>query len=302
MKILVSGLINTETTAEVRGFPIKYYPIDYPFFGVGISASGVALNLAKALTALGDEIRLCSMTGDDISSKIIFEELQKSGIVTDNIAKTLLQTPQSAVLYDENGRRQIYCDLKDIQEKKYSFSPNLLNDVDAVMACNINFNRPLLELAKKQNKLIATDVHVLSDTDDEYNRDFLNAADILFLSNDGIQDDSRSFLLSLAARYPAEIIVLGMGSEGALMYLREGNAFVQQPACNIGGAVNTVGAGDALFAAFVHFYLKGMSPDMALKNAQLFAALKIRCSGASNGFVSEEELLKQMSESECSLE
>lgn len=31
--ILVSGLINTETTVRVRQFPVNYYPIDYPFFG-----------------------------------------------------------------------------------------------------------------------------------------------------------------------------------------------------------------------------------------------------------------------------
>ena len=34
--ILVSGLINTETTVRVRQFPVNYYPIDYPFFGVNI--------------------------------------------------------------------------------------------------------------------------------------------------------------------------------------------------------------------------------------------------------------------------
>lgn len=32
--ILVSGLINMETTVRVRQFPVNYYPIDYPFFGV----------------------------------------------------------------------------------------------------------------------------------------------------------------------------------------------------------------------------------------------------------------------------
>ena len=30
--ILVSGLINTETTVRVRQFPVNYYPIDYPLF------------------------------------------------------------------------------------------------------------------------------------------------------------------------------------------------------------------------------------------------------------------------------
>ena len=31
-KILVSGLINTETTIKIKQFPIEYFPIDYPFF------------------------------------------------------------------------------------------------------------------------------------------------------------------------------------------------------------------------------------------------------------------------------
>ena len=62
-KILVSGLVNTETTTAVRGFPIQYYPIDYTFFGVNTAVSGVAFNLSKALTVLGDEVRLISMTG-----------------------------------------------------------------------------------------------------------------------------------------------------------------------------------------------------------------------------------------------
>ena len=60
MKILVSGLLNIETTVSVRGFPIQYYPIDYPFFGVNSSVSGVGYNLAKALTVLGDSVSLFS--------------------------------------------------------------------------------------------------------------------------------------------------------------------------------------------------------------------------------------------------
>ena len=41
-KILVSGLLNLETTAKIRGFPINYYPIDFDFFGVNSTLSGVA--------------------------------------------------------------------------------------------------------------------------------------------------------------------------------------------------------------------------------------------------------------------
>ena len=59
--ILVSGLINIETTASVNSFPIEYQAIDYNFFGVNSMPSGVGLNLASALTTLGDKVSLLSI-------------------------------------------------------------------------------------------------------------------------------------------------------------------------------------------------------------------------------------------------
>ena len=288
--ILISGLVNTETTCQVRGFPINYYPIDYPFFGVNTAVSGVAYNLAKAMTTLGDNIRLLSMTGDDFAARYIREELSGLGIDTAPIKPCLTQTPSSVVLYEESGRRQIYCDLKDIQDASYGFTQAEVENADIVAACNINFNRPLLALAKQMGKTIATDVHVLRDIYDEYNRDFLEAADILFLSDEGAGEDHYGFIQAIADAYHTPIIVMGRGSRGALMYLREDNWFHEMPAACVGGVVNTVGAGDALFSAFLHYYARGLHPVECLKRAQIFAAAKIRVSGASNGFVTEEEV------------
>ena len=288
--ILISGLVNTETTCQVRGFPINYYPIDYPFFGVNTAVSGVAYNLAKAMTTLGDNIRLLSMTGDDFAARYIREELSGLGIDTAPIKPCLTQTPSSVVLYEESGRRQIYCDLKDIQDASYGFTQADVENADIVAACNINFNRPLLALAKQMGKTIATDVHVLRDIYDEYNRDFLEAADILFLSDEGAGEDHYGFIQAIADAYHTPIIVMGRGSRGALMYLREDNWFHEMPAACVGGVVNTVGAGDALFSAFLHYYARGLHPVECLKRAQIFAAAKIRVSGASNGFVTEEEV------------
>ena len=287
-RILVSGLINTETTVRVRQFPINYYPIDYPFFGVQSAVSGVGYNIALALTALGDQVRLCSMIGSDYPADFIRHELGNAGIDTQNLKRKLPETPASAVLYDETGKRQIYCDLKDIQETSYDFSESVLDDVDIVVACNINFNRELLDLAKAKGKLIATDVHVLSNIWDDYNRDFLNAADILFLSDEGIGDDYQGFLWALAGHYPADIIVLGRGGKGAAMYLRSENRIVEMCSVRVGPVVNTVGAGDALFSSFLHYYAKGFSPADALHRAQIFASAKIGTSGASKGFVNEQ--------------
>lgn len=289
-KILISGLVNTETTVRVRQFPIPYYPIDYPFFGVGTAVSGVAYNIALALKTLGDDVDLLSMTGDDFPAAYIRQELHSAGIGTEHIQAKLKQTPSSVVLYDETGRRQIYCDLKDIQEISYGFPEEICAGADIVAACNTNFNRELLRRAKAAGKTIATDVHVLSNIWDDYNRDFMEYADILFLSDEGIGDDYGEFMTELAHTYGSRIIVLGRGGKGAAMYLKEEDRIIELPAARVGEVVNTVGAGDALFSAFVHYYAKGYHPVDALARAQVFASAKIRVSGASKGFVTEAEV------------
>ena len=290
MKILVSGLINTETSVRVRQFPVEYYPIDYPFFGVNTAVSGVAWNIARALTTLGDAVTFLSMTGRDFPAEYIRHELTAAGIDTGGLRPVLSQTPSSVVLYDGQGRRQIYCDLKDIQEAEYGFSPDQLADADLVAACNINFNRPLLRQAKAAGKTIATDVHVLRDVCDDYNRDFLEAADILFLSDEGLGEDWRGFLWALARTYGPEVIVLGRVSKGAGLYLRDEDRILELPAVRVGEIVNTVGAGDALFSAFLHYYAQGQHPVEALVRAQLFASAKIGTSGASLGFIPESQI------------
>ena len=294
-KILISGLVNTEITVRVRKFPIDYYPIDYPFFGINSAVSGVAYNIALAMTTLGDETRLLSMTGNDFPAEYIRNELLASGIGADFLKPKLRETPSSVVLYDETGRRQIYCDLKDIQETSYGFSAEQLADADIVVACNINFNRELLPLAKSMGKTIATDVHVLGNIHDDYNRDFLESADILFLSDEAVWEDYHAFLWELANTYHPQIIVLGRGSRGAAMYVRSDNRVYDLPAAHVGEVVNTVGAGDALFSAFIHYYAKGHAPVECLKRAQLFASAKIRVSGASRGFVTEKDIEEMLS-------
>lgn len=290
MKILVSGLLNVETTCVVRGFPINYYPIDYPFFGVNSAPAGVAYNLALAFNKLGDEVLLSSMLGGDFSAEYIKAGLEKVGISTKLIKEKLSTTPSSVILYDPDGRRQIYCDLKDIQETEYDFDAVVLDGVDMVCACNINFNRPLLRLARERGMTIATDVHALSNPHDEYNREFMESADILFLSDEFVGDNYREFIMTLASLYHNKIIVMGRGGNGAAIYTAESGRVTDLSAYTDVKVVNTVGAGDALFSSFLHFYSQGYLPEVALWRAEIFAALKIQSNGASQGFVDESEI------------
>ena len=297
MNILVSGLLNIETTVAVRGFPINYYPIDYPFFGVNSAVSGVGYNIAKALTTLSDTVDLRSIIGCDDEGDRVMTQLKRDGISADGVNRTLNSTPTSVVLYDPDGRRQIYCDLKDIQEQ--SLDPQAVSfDNCAVAAiCNINFNRGLIRAAKSSGVLTATDVHVLSDLEDDYNRDFMENADILFLSDENLPCSPEDFIRRLYDRYHNRVIVIGMGGKGAMLLDGASGRVTRLSACQNVTVVNTVGAGDALFAAFVHYTAKGLSPLEALMRAEVFAAIKIGTSGASKGFCTEmqvEAALPQM--------
>lgn len=291
-RIIVSGLLNVETTVAVKEFPIPYYQIDYPFFGINSNVSGVGCNNAKALTMLGDEVELISFLGSDPEGKRVLEDLEQYGIRTDGIEISLKNTPASVVLFDPAGKRQVYCDLKDIQDKILDPARWLekLAGVDLAVMCNINFNRRLIRAAHEAGVLIATDVHVLSDINDEYNRDFMECSDILFLSDERLPCSPDEFADKLHELYNNRIIVIGMGEKGALLRDAQNEGSIRIPAFSKGKVVNTVGAGDALFSAFIHYYVRGYGAEDALKRAVIFAGIKIGYNGASIGFCSDKEV------------
>ena len=69
----------------------------------------------------------------------------------------------------------------------------------------------------------------------------------------------------------------------------------------MGQVVNTVGAGDALFSAFVHYFAEGFPPLEALLRAELFASAKIRANGAAKGFITAGELEELYRQHACAI-
>ncbi len=293
-KITVCGLVNLETTVPVDKFPIEYCPIDYKFFGITTHPSGVGLNLSSALKVLGDDVNLLTLCADDTAGNCIRGYLESQNISSENVLSTARSTAQSVVLYDNNGRRRVYCDLTDMQDNVYDADvfKNSAKDSDIAVLCNINFSRNLIPKAKEMGLVIATDVHCLSDVNDEYNSDFIKAADILFLSNENFMGREEAFVNSLKTITDVEIIVVGMGSKGALLYQRSSDTFEIFPAVYTRKVVNTVGAGDSLFASFLHFYAKTKDPCYSLRLATIFASYKIGDTSACRGFLDEESLIK----------
>jgi ribokinase len=291
-RILISGLINIETTLKVDGFPIVYSPVRYPFFGINSTVSGVGYNLAKALTTLGNQVSLLSMIGVGFQGELIYRSLADANICSEYVLSNLRQTPQSVILFDPGGRRQIHVDLKDIQNLSYpeNIFTEALAACDIALMCNINFSRASLSKVISAGIPLATDVHSISSIDDEYNQDFISAAEILFCSNELLPCSPEKWAEQIFNRFAAKILVIGLGGDGAFLSTRDGSIHAKIPAFYTRPVVNTIGAGDALFSCFIHYYIQTRDPLLSLKKAMVFASYKIGESGAAEGFLSEQQL------------
>ena len=290
--ILVAGLINLEITLRVEGFPLAYAPVRYPFFGVNASISGVGYNIARALTALGQPVRLLSLVGDDLAGRMTYEQLRADGIDSAFVVQGAEQTAHSVILYDGSGQRMIHVDLKDVQERAYppALFEMAAEDISLAVLCNINFARPMLAQMRARGVPIATDVHTIADLDDPYNRDWMEAASILFMSDERLPCPPEEWVRRLWEHYAAPVIVIGLGEQGALLAVRSDGIIERVPAVHTRPVVNTIGAGDALFSSFVHVYAETGDPYRAIRRAVVFASYKIGATGAADGFLSAAEL------------
>lgn len=285
--ILVSGLINIETTLQVEQFPLAYEPVRYPFFGVRTAVSGVGYNVARALMVLGSEVSLLGLLGADELGRFVLSQVAEGGLSAEHLLFALSTTPQSVILSDREGKRAIFTDLKEAQEQAYPLMPFMqaMEKASLAVLCNINWNRPMLEVARAMGKPIATDIHAIGDLHDSYNRDFMANATILFQSDEKLPCSAEKWIEQVQATYGTPLMVVGMGAKGALLGVRATGQLHHLPAVAPRPVVSTVGAGDALFACFLHFYLRYDDPLFALQKAVYFAGHKIGEVGGAQGFI-----------------
>ena len=291
-RILVAGLINIETTLKVTHFPVEYAPARFPFFGINSTVSGVGFNVSHALTVLGNDVSLLALTGADVGDILTRDALQKGGVSPHDVLCQMNHTPQSVILYDPSGMRSIFTDLKDVQEQTYPPErfQQALAGVDLAVLCNINFARPMLAATRAAGVPIATDVHAISDIQDPYNRDYMEHADILFQSHENLPCTPEAWINQVWQHYHAPVVVIGLGGDGALLGVRADEAIEHIPAIYTRPVVSSIGAGDALFSAFVHLYARTGDPYLALRKAIVFASYKIGVAGAADGFLSAPDL------------
>lgn len=287
-RVLVVGNVNLETALRLDTFPLKNAS-SYQPHRLEMSVSGVGFNVARVLQALGTEVRLASVIGSDTVGDLVRLTFTRLGMDPTYLCAGR-RTGRSLVLSDTSGARHVHTDLGGVADATYPAAhfDAALTDCGLAVLTNINYTRPLLERVLTAGIPISTDLHAIHDLNNPYDEDFLAAATLVFFSGEHLPDAFQT-VTELRTRFSPEIVVVGLGARGALLSER-GRETVHVPAFRAPRVVNTVGAGDALHAAFCHFWLKGEHPEQALRLACAFAAHKIGFASGGRGFVSEAEV------------
>ena len=291
-KFLVAGILQREAIVKIESLPLKFQAVtDIPnsvHYGVG----GDSYNEAIALKWLGDDVDFFTMIGMNDDPSIVNSNANDITLTTDFILPKLNATASAVIFYDKLKQQQIFEDIKDLRETPYDLKlyKKEISTADMCVFANCNFCRPLLEEAKKADKKIAVNIRNFKYETEQYNADFLSNADILYLSDDRLDEDPIDFVKYITEKYSPEVVILGQGAQGVTFFTKKLNTYTYYNSVKTNEVVNTVGAGNALFSCFLHYYNKTSDEIYSIKNALLFASYKIGFVGTSNGFMTEKQI------------
>ena len=291
-KFIVAGITQLEMIIKTKGLPVAYEPFTDAHDGLHMSAGGDAFNESLALKWLGDEVAFMTVVGRSQNLDIFNPPGREVTLDTDYVLPILNETPMEVLLYDDQRNQQVFDDLKDIRDANYdmTLAEPISKDADMFVLSNANFCRPFIDLAKRRDKKIAVKIHNFVREKEKYNVDFLENANILYFSDTSINEDPFDFVQSIADAYNTDIIILGQGAKGVILYDRYRKIKVHYDPVKSGKVVNMAGEGNAVFACFLHYFLKTEDPKMAIHKALLFGSHKIGYLGTSDGFMTEAQL------------
>jgi acarbose 7IV-phosphotransferase len=289
--IVVAGVTNLQFSVPVDGFPLGYVPVRYPQGQTGVRVAGVGYNVAAGLAALGSEVRLATFAGGDLLGGAVEGELRARGLYGPWVIGGQ-ETPRSVVLHEPGGERMICTDLRGLPEAVYppGLFAGALDGADYAVITNIGFARPLLAVARDAGVPVAADVQAVGDLDDDYNRDWMAAARVLFCSHERLPVPPRAWIARVQERYRIPVVVVGCGAAGALLGVRETGETRHVPAVAPRGVTSTAGAGDALAAAFTHVYATTGDPYAAITQAVVFAGYAVGAKPGESAFLSGSQL------------
>jgi acarbose 7IV-phosphotransferase len=286
-RIVVFGGASWNTIIQVDAFPpaapatrhaLKWHDT------VGSSGAGKALNLAQ----LGVAVTLHTVIGDDEQGDRVRNALTASGV--DFVA---LRDPRGTIrhlnIMDPRGRRISIVPAPLDGDPAFDLEAiePLIAEADVVLLEIVDHARRLIPLARRHRKPVWTDLHSY-DGARAYERDFIEAAEVVFLSGDQI-GDPRPFMERTVAG-GARLVVCTLAEAGAIALA--GDRWHEVPSEPAPAVVDTNGAGDAFAAGVLFGELLGVDLPLALRMGARAAVLAVGSPDLASSELSPDRLLQ----------
>ena len=302
-KALVIGSLNMDMTVKVEELP----KLGETIFGNDFyeSCGGKGANQAVAVSKLGMKTEMIGMVGKDSQGEKLIQNLNKYGIISDNVIKSDELTGRAIITVDKKGDNNIIVipgsnfkiTKEHIQDKQDVIASSdvviLQNEIPAdtvefslLKAKELGkitiFNpAPARKLSEKVFK--NTDYLILNETEME------EIFEIEF--NDKEYTEKIS---SKKKEYSIKNIILTLGDKGSILF-SEDNSIKKYDVYKV-KAVDTTAAGDSFIGAFTMKICEIGNPDEAIKYATAVSAIVVTRQGAQDSIPTREEIEKFIEE------
>lgn len=270
LDVVVLGAIGIDTSVFLYGADIDFSVEGN--FSENLDNVGQAGGYSsRGFAQLGHSTGFIGYVGQDHHGGFVTDEL-----VDDGVEVLLFIDPQgtrrSVNFMYRDGRRKNFYDGKGAM----NVSPDLAACREMLRRTRLahfsieNWARYLLQPARELGVTIACDLQDMVSLEDEYRRDFIQAADILFFSGTNFADPA-AVIAQLLRERPERIVVVGLGSQGAALGSRDGIKFLGPVQLDL-PLIDTNGAGDGLAVGFLSSYcLGGYSLEESVLRGQITA-------------------------------
>ena len=251
-------------------------------------AAGMAVNAAVALSRLGLNVHMWTRIGDDETGRQFMQEMQRERINADGVRVLAgVQTSFSSILVDLQGERSLvpFFDAKIPPDASW-LPLDKVADAGAVLVDMRWLEGAAAALRQARQcgvpGILDADTAPAQDLNDmiPLASHVLFSASALNIVRPGLAPEAA--LLDVAARNPADVVGVTLGSQGALLWTRVSGRVLHVPAPSI-QAVDTLGAGDVWHGTFAWGLLRGLPMPEIVQWANLAAAMKCEVFGGVTG-------------------
>ena len=302
-KVLVIGSLNMDMTVKVEELP----KLGETIFGNDFyeSCGGKGANQAVAVSKLGMKTEMIGMVGKDSQGEKLIQNLNKYGIISDNVIKSDELTGRAIITVDKKGDNNIIVipgsNFK-ITKEHIQAKQDVIASSDVVIFQNeipsetVEFS---LLKAKELGKITIFNPAPARKLSGEVfkNTDYLilNETEMEEIFEIKFNDEEYTEKISIKKKeYGIKNIILTLGDKGSILFSEDNN--IKKYDVYKVKAVDTTAAGDSFIGAFTMKICESGNSDEAIKYATAVSAIVVTRQGAQDSIPTREEIEKFIEE------